>query len=220
MSNRLRLGAACAALAFHLPLLLPLLLPPSAPPRHAPRLQPPDAVQDRPLTVRLIPLMTVDPEPADPGQARSPRLRVDTRTAPALARSPEQISQPITLPLTQGLTLPSAQAINPPPDLPVAPQAAASARTPRTLDLKLPPRTLRGEAAAPLPPSARPRSVEATLERALGNSPLIEENLGNGRLRLRRGRDCVELRDSRMAQVDPFNQSVSPIPKQAEDCSR
>jgi hypothetical protein len=102
----------------------------------------------------------------------------------------------------------------------VVSEAAASARTPRALDLSLPPRALRGEAAAPSPPSTRSRSVEATLERALGNGPLIEENLGNGRLRLRRGRNCVDLRDSRMAQVDPFNQSVSPIPKQAEDCSR
>jgi len=216
MSNRLRLGAACAALALH----LPLLLPPSTPPRHAPRLQSPDAAQDRPLTVRLIALPPVRTEPADPDRARSPRPRVDTRTAPAMARSPDQFGQPITQPPPQGFTPANTQAIGTPPDLPAASHAAASARTPRALDLTLPPRTLRGEAAAPSPPSARPRSVEATLERALGNGPLVEENLGNGRLRLRRGRDCVELRDSRMAQVDPFNQSVSPIPKQAEDCSR
>lgn len=215
MSNRLRLGAACAALALHLLLLLPAALPP-----HGPRVQPPDATQDRPLTVRLIALPPVRPEPADPDQARSPRRQIDPRTAPAVARSPDRLSQPITLPSTQGFTQADTQEIGLPPDLPAAPRAAASARAPRTLDLALPPRAQRGETAAPSPPSARPRSVEATLERALGNGPLIEENLGNGRLRLRRGRDCVELRDSRMAQIDPFNQSVSPIPKQAEDCSR
>jgi hypothetical protein len=49
---------------------------------------------------------------------------------------------------------------------------------------------------------------------------LREESLGQGRIRLRQGQRCVELRDARMAQIDPFNQRISPIPKQAEDCAR
>jgi hypothetical protein len=62
--------------------------------------------------------------------------------------------------------------------------------------------------------------VESTIARDFDNGPMVEEDLGQGRRRFRQGRRCVEVRDSRMAQVDPIGQSGGGIPKQAEDCSR
>lgn len=199
MSNRLRLGAACAVLALHLPLLLER--------HHAPRAQPPGPAMKAPLTVWIMP-----PSPArNAFDGRQPAASTERRGG-SLARP--------AAPSTGTAREPATEAIGSPPAVPAPTQGIASAPGPgpEVLDLSLPPRALRGEAVTPPGPPARPRSVEASLARALGETPLIQENLGDGRLRLRRGRDCVELRDARMAQLDPFNQSVSPIPKQAEGC--
>lgn len=102
-----------------------------------------------------------------------------------------------------------------------APASAAASAPQRPLDLTLPPVARRGDTPRLPTPAPRPRSVESGIARALEDGPLVQENhLGNGRIRLRQGRRCVELRDAHMARIDPFNQSVNPIPKQGEDCSR
>lgn len=161
------------------------------------------------LSVRLLPA----PEPR-PKPATVPGLRRTGPTRPAPAREP----------MTQAITVPAIGPVNgdEASDLPGigAPSPTPRATPALPLDLRLPPPELRG--AGPATPRAepKPRSVESQLSNDLADGPLREEALGNGRLRLRQGRRCVELRDARMAQIDPFNQSVSPLPKQAEDCSR
>ena len=164
------------------------------------------------LNVRLLPA----PEPESvpdmaPVQQRSTSARLPR---PAPAREP----------VTQAITIPAIEPMRPDatPETPAdgaAPSPAPAASAP-PLDLRLPPSALRGAGPATTRAEPKPRSVESQLSNDLADGPLREEALGNGRLRLRQGRRCVELRDSRMAQIDPFNQSVSPIPKQAEDCSR
>ena len=186
-----------------LTLHLPLLLEREPPPR-AQRL---DAVPHASLTVKLLALEPTRSRFAD-RDLGAPRQRRAAAPIQAAAPAPGTSREPVI------------EAISSPPPTPAPTQAAASASEPGRLDLSLPPRAARGSAATPTVPSARPRSVEAILDRGLAQSPLIEESLGNGRLRIRRGRDCIDLRDTRMAQIDPFNQSVSPIPKQAEDCQR
>jgi hypothetical protein len=62
--------------------------------------------------------------------------------------------------------------------------------------------------------------VESKIARGLAAGPLIEEDLGQGRRRFRQGTRCVDVREARMSQIDPFNQSVAGIPKQVEDCRR
>ena len=47
---------------------------------------------------------------------------------------------------------------------------------------------------------------------------LVEEDRGPGRLRVRQGTGCVDVRDSRVGLVDPFSQSMRPPPKLAESC--
>ena len=170
----------------------------------------PAAVQ--PATwLRLLP---AEPRPASeaPAPAALPAPRA-ARPIPA----PQSITAPATPPADVAInSSPPAQ------DIPAAPVPAASATTPAVtpLDLRLPSGAQRGSPPAGPAPQARPRSVESTLSRDLATGPLIEEDLGNGRRRFRQGRRCVEVRDARMAQIDPFNQSVSPVPKQTEDCSR
>lgn len=88
------------------------------------------------------------------------------------------------------------------------------------MDLSLPPAATRGAGRPGPPATATPRSIESQLARDLGDTGWREELLGDGRIRMRKGARCIELRDAHMAQIDPFNQSVSPIPKQAEDCAR
>lgn len=174
----------------------------------------PTAVQ--PATwLRLLP---DEPRPVSeaPAPSPTPTLRA-ARPMPA----PQPITVPAAPPADNAITSAPPGTATPSAAVPAA-SAAAPATTPAAspLDLRLPPGAQRG---TPLPgpaPQARPRSVESTLSRDLATGPLIEEDLGNGRRRFRQGQRCVETRDSRMAQIDPFNQSVSPVPKQTEDCSR
>jgi hypothetical protein len=165
------------------------------------------------LNVRLLP----EPNPESvPDMAPVERRSTSARLPrPAPAREP----------ITQAITIPAIGPMSP-DNGPAAPADGAAASSPAPtasappLDLRLPPPALRGAGPASTRAEPKPRSVESQLSNDLADGPLREEALGNGRLRLRQGRRCVELRDARMAQIDPFNQSVSPIPKQGEDCSR
>ncbi len=188
-----------AVLALHLLVLVSWRLDPAAPAA----LPAPPA-----LWLRLL--------PAPPATVSEPPDRVLPR--PPARAAPPAAPQAITLPATAEASLTRTE----PATAPATPAAAAaaSAAAPQALDLRLPPPAWRGTAPLRPPAEQRPRSVESTLSRDLADGPLVEEDLGNGRRRFRQGRRCVEVRDSRMAQVDPFNQSVSPVPKQAEDCSR
>ena len=57
------------------------------------------------------------------------------------------------------------------------------------------------------------------LARELGTDPRLSDELrGDGRVRIRRGADCVDLRDARSAAIDPFSQTTRPPPKVGEAC--
>lgn len=105
---------------------------------------------------------------------------------------------------------------------PVA-EAAAPPR-PTALDLRLP-----RAASAPLSPAAQavadPRansvrkSFAEKLADALGRDErTTEEARGDGRIRVRKGADCVDVREARSAQLDPIGQSTRPTPRLAEAC--
>ncbi|MBT9487973.1 MAG: hypothetical protein IV093_10740 [Rubrivivax sp.] len=171
-----------------------------------------------PAALPAVPTSWLRLLPATPAPVAEPPDRL-------LPTSPARPTRPVQPAAPQAITLPAPveagpTSTAPAPALPAPAATGAAGAAPPPLDLRLPPPPLRG--AAPLRPPAenRPRSVESTLSGDLANGPLIEEDLGNGRRRFRQGRRCAEVRDSRAAQIDPFNQSVSPVPKQVEDCSR
>lgn len=73
-------------------------------------------------------------------------------------------------------------------------------------------------------PRANSRPARAATEglQALGErGPAVAEETmtGEGRRRVRIGRDCVEVRESRMALLDPHNRSAIPMPSQIETCN-
>ena len=103
-------------------------------------------------------------------------------------------------------------------------QAAPPPPSPAALDLRLP-----RAASAPLSPAAQaiadPRansvhkSFAEKLADALGRDErTTEEARGDGRIRVRKGADCVDVREARSAQLDPIGQSTRPTPRLAEAC--
>lgn len=173
--------------------------------------------------LRLLPAMAAPPDPANPApNPLPPASRRQPSAAPQAIRPPQPL--PTQAPPAPGVAE-AAQDRDRTDTAGGTPAASGSAARParadpRPLDLRLPPPERRGSA----PPGPRPTpaeiSVESKIARGLANGPLVEEDLGQGRRRFRQGTRCIETRDARMAQIDPFNQSVSGIPKQAEDCSR
>jgi hypothetical protein len=61
-------------------------------------------------------------------------------------------------------------------------------------------------------------TLESRIGRAVGSAELIEEHLGDGRIRFRKGSGCVELRPNSAGQLSPFNESVSPSNRLATNC--
>jgi len=107
----------------------------------------------------------------------------------------------------------------------LAPAASAVASSP-SLDLQW-------HGSTPMTPSVRtqalndmrantPRlSASERLAQNLGAvDTVVEENRGPGRTRIRKGRNCIDLRDAVSGGIDPFNQALRPTPKLGEDCSR
>ncbi len=139
------------------------------------------------------------------------------------SRTPKKRAQTFDADPPASDALPGAnQAITPPPSL-EAPGAATAARD-TALDLRLP----RAPSGAP-PPSAQatidPRSNSArksfsdVLAAKLGSDDRwIEDARGDGRLRVRKGASCVDVRPTRGAELNPFDQSVRPIPRLVEAC--
>ncbi len=109
---------------------------------------------------------------------------------------------------------------------------APAAEPPASLDLDLPPSAARRQdAPGARPPSVRDQALtdpranralttrEGRLAQSLGTDDTIqEESRGDGRRRIRQGRDCVDLRPQRAAELDPFNTAVRPAPMLAEGC--
>ena len=62
------------------------------------------------------------------------------------------------------------------------------------------------------------QTLESRIARAVGSGSVTEEHLGDGRVRFRKGADCVELRPNAAGQLSPFNESVSPSNRLATNC--
>ena len=63
------------------------------------------------------------------------------------------------------------------------------------------------------------RTLESMIAGTMvGDDRLSEEMLGDGRVRYRRGSDCIMVQPARSAQLDPFNQSTSQTPRLVSEC--
>jgi hypothetical protein len=158
--------------------------------------------------------------PAEVASAQRPAARTEppsTPVAPLAGTPPRPAPVPVQRPVAaQAITLPAASA--PQPTLAEAPAAAA----PLQLDL---PRTASAPERRRHPGLDDPRAntPRKTLEARIagtmgGDDRLVEEMLGDGRLRYRQGADCILVQPSRAALVDPFNQSATPIPRMVGPC--
>ena len=171
------------------------------------------------MAVRVLPAAAAPPAPAQTLPIASPiptappapkkRARTFDTDLPARAAVPDA---------SQGITQPA------PPLAPTdAPRDIAAPRG-AALDLRLP----RAASGAQLPSAqatndprsnSERKSVGDVLAGALGSDDrLIEEARGDGRLRVRKGASCVDVRPARGAELNPFEQSVRPIPRLVEAC--
>lgn len=82
------------------------------------------------------------------------------------------------------------------------------------------PRWPAAPAPAPDPPTGQ--GAEARLARALdpGTARREQRLAGEGRTRVRIGRDCLDVKDARSTQLDPFNQSHQNTARLVSDCGR
>jgi hypothetical protein len=155
-----------------------------------------------PLTVRLLEMPRLLRQTAQPDEAPSAR-----RPAAPLPRA---------LPAPIGaITLPA----EPPAEPASAPQPVAHSERP--IDLQLRRQAVPRTAADLARDDPRANSVRPNFEQRLSNAldtRVIEQDLGNGRGRFRQGDRCVEVHDSRSAQIDPFNPSAATTPKGAMPC--
>lgn len=199
--TRSRAAGAAAVLALHALLWLGWRLhaPPAA--REAP---PPAAA---PLVVRLLSL----PPPVAPAAPRPlPTPRPATAPPPARALAapvrPEpalQVPAAAALP-TVAEPAPSASPPAPPSPPPLVLDLPRGASAPR-----------RSPALDDLRANTAPRTVASRIANAMAKD-WTEEVLGDGRVRYRRGDECIQVQPSRDAQLDPINGSGRP--KQAGSC--
>ncbi len=200
---RARQGGLIAALVFHAALFVLLSHSPRKPPRA------PAKATDPPLQVRLIP--------------SAPPKKVVVAPQP-VASPPARVALPIRVPKKIGVENPAlpglASVVEP------APTSAPLAES----QLKLDNVTRASPTASP--PSVRDQAMRdprANTQRltpaerfaqALGGSDerLTEENQGNGRIIVRKGRDCYDVRVARNAELDPYSQSTRPTGKVVMSC--
>lgn len=163
----------------------------------------------------------------------------EPQTAPARPRTPAAAPRPqaITLPATAAPVaapaLPDSAPATPAEPRPVqaptarpAPETEGAPAPPPPLDLRLPPRPTR-EPPGTAPSMARQaveaqvgaigwRSAEARMAHRL-EAEWTVETLGDGRIRMRRGEQCVMLKETQASQLDPWNLR-GPPPRGAGPC--
>lgn len=171
------------------------------------------------MAVRVLPAAVTRPSPAPTRPIASP--------TPTALRAPKHSARISDADPTARAAAPDAnQAITPPAPTGTPTEATREAAAPRgtALDLRLP----LSASGAP-PPSAQatadPRSNSArksfdeVLAGRLGNDDRwAEEHRGDGRLRVRKGASCVDVQPARGVELNPFDQSVRPIPRLVETC--
>jgi hypothetical protein len=164
-----------------------------------------------PLIVRLLTDRPLAARPPTLPEDIAPRAAADT------PRRPARQADAVEVPAAAALPQPPEQAGE--TTVPAEPAVAP----PRPLVLDLP-----RKASAPLtdrhpglddPRSNAPRqTLESRIARVVGSDKVTEEHLGDGRMRLRKGSECVELRPNAAGQLSPFNESVSPSNRLATKC--
>lgn len=163
--------------------------------------------------LRLLPVQP--PPPTSPPTAVAPEAPAVRAARSSAKRPAAETPAPGPPPAAAPELAPAPQAITLPPPAPPTP-----------LILALPPSRAGSAAEARAPalrdPRANSRPTRGATDalRALAGDPrLREETLaGEGRRRVHAGGGCVEVHTARAAQLDPFNQSVSPLPAQIRPC--
>ena len=181
------------------------------------RLQP--RLSQQPDTARRFVLRLL-PETAAVQPLSQPLRAVPPRSPTPMPRRSGPVRVPVPVPVPPATPAEAlAEASEPAPEAPPPPPPR-----PAALDLRLP-----RAASAPLSPAAQavadPRansvrkSFAEKLADALGRDErTTEEARGDGRIRVRKGADCVDVREARSAQLDPIGQSTRPTPRLAEAC--
>lgn len=171
-----------------------------------------------PETGRPEPVLRLRLLPAEPGRPSRP-LPAPTALRPRPAPSPLPVLPvPPAAPAPAATWAVTASPAEPPPvDTPLPPlhlilPPASTASSPALRD-----QMLRDPRA-----NSRPARGAGDGLQALGNpGPRVAEETmaGAGRRRVRIGRNCFDVRESRMAQLDPHNRGAVPMPSQVESCN-
>ena len=165
-----------------------------------------------------------------PAAARRPPPVPRERPPSALNWVPASRAAPVA-PVAPVSPLSPAAPATPPTELP-PPIVADSPPTPapeasRPLVLTLPRVPSRGASAPWRNPAlddprsnTRQASLESRLAAVMASSegPITQEHMPDGSVMFRRGKSCAIVRPSRAGALDPFNQSVSPKPRQVDSC--
>ena len=146
--------------------------------------------------------------------------------APA-ARESEAMPRPLARSAPAAITLPSRTSV-PAPDgarmqADASPEPALPAsQPPRALDLTLPRGfATRPDARNPALDDPRANTARTTPEQRMAaalDTRVIEEDLGNGRRRIRQGDKCVIVQPSRIGQMMPFNDAATRSPSLVGAC--
>ena len=206
-ARRRRLAALLAVIACHV--LVYLLLRSST--WHAQRSEPPP----RTTTLRLLPWLAPPP-------STSPR---SSREPAATAKQPRPAAPAaITLSAPAAISLPTPDATQAQADaapLPALPALPAS-QPPRPLELTLPRGyATRPDARTPALDDPRASNARTTPEQRMAaalDTRVIEEDLGDGRRRIRQGDKCVIVQPSRIGQLMPFNDAAARSPSLVGAC--
>lgn len=203
--RRRRRWAAAAVLLLHAGLWWAWRDTRPTPDRHA-------AAVQAPVLLRLAAPSTPSTPSATPDDTL-PRLPVPRPTlppAPAL-----EVPAIAALPPAAG---PAPTSAATPAAAPATAPAAPSATAPLVLDL---PRGASAPRRNPALDDPRANTARATVESRIAKAmqkEWVEEVLGDGRTRWRRGDECVLVKPARDAELDSFNQSSSHRPNQAGAC--
>ncbi|WP_320421649.1 hypothetical protein [Roseateles agri] len=159
------------------------------------------------------------------------RLDMETPRPPPPKLQPPSVEARLPLPVVVPIDPPRLDDAPPPPNAITPTQtatprsaAAAEAARPAPLNLALPPapsasQPWRNPALADPRANTQRADYAARMADTLGtDTSLREQQLSNGTTRFRQGTECVEVSESRIGNIDPFNNSMRPTPRVAHPC--
>jgi hypothetical protein len=208
-ATRLRPIVGLGVIGFHLALYLLLRGSVGGPERQASR------PTQAPTTLRLLPWR--QPTPQQAPDASTPAAQATQARAPRVPRAPAPITT--AAPAATGTPAPSPAPTQ--ADAAALPALPAS-QPPRPLDLSLPRGwATRPDARHPAIDDPRANTPRLTPEQRMGrtfDTQVIEEQMEDGRRRIRRGADCIIVAPSRTAQLMPFNDAAARTPSLVSAC--